>query len=339
LLDSNETRSLLRAHPRRAFASAASIDTPAGTPQLGAGRVGLPFPPSPLLLTLDVHAHPTLPDVLIDSADTLARHDAGGTYFVPAALVRGDSRVRTALRELKARGHSIGCHGLNHSDDEDLATMPPKAELQLLRDATSILEDVIGSPITAFRAPNFRLSRRTLLFLSELGYKADVSVTPQRIPIFSSSPWSFGWLLAPRSPYHPSERSPYRRGSLAIREIPTSSFVLPLAHGTIANLPSELPTRLLGLLHAEARRFGRTLVVMLHPESLAGAAEQWKPSLKWRDFFPRRNGGIRCRFYFLMESDHRIIQQRTLLFLQRLAMAGMVSASVDEYLMATEFEP
>ena len=210
----------------------------AATPELRPPRK------SPLLLTLDVHAHPELSNVLGSSADVLARNNMRTTYFIPAGLVRGIPAVRAAVRELRARGHRIGCHGLHHSKNEDFGTMSPRAEFQLLRDATSILKDALGAPVTTFRAPDFRRGRRTLFFLSELGYKADLSVTPQRLSILSSSPWSLGWLFAPRSPYHPSERSPYRRGFLAVKEIPTSCFLIPLAQGTIANLRPAIPGRL-----------------------------------------------------------------------------------------------
>jgi hypothetical protein len=71
---------------------------------------------------------------------------------------------------------------------------------------------------------------------------------------------------------------------------------------------------------------------MLHPEGLTGAAEPWEPSLSWRDFFPRRHGGFRCRFYFLMERDPRTIHRRTMGFLERLATAGVKAVSVDDYL-------
>ena len=69
---------------------------------------------------------------------------------------------------------------------------------------------------------------------------------------------------------------------------------------------------------------------MLHPEGLAGAAELWKPFLTWRDFCPRRHGGFHCRFYFLM--DPRRIHRRITVFLERLAVAGVTSVSVGEYL-------
>ena len=289
---------------------------------------------NPLLLTLDVHEHPELFNILSNSADVLERNNVRATYFIPAGLLRGSPAGRTAVRKLKDRGHSVGCHGLHHSTSEDLGTMSPPAEFRLLKEATSMLEDALGGPVTSFRAPDFRLSRRTLLFLSELGYKADLSVTPQRLPILSSSPWCLGWLFAPRSPYHPSERSPYRRGLLPVKEIPTSCFLIPLAHGTIANLRPAIPARLLALLSTEARLFQRPLVAMLHPESLIGAAELWKPSLAWHDFFPRRNGGFHCRFYFLMERDPRTIHRRIMRFLENLAVAGVQANSVDDYLAA-----
>ena len=211
----------------------------------------------PLLTTLDVHEHPDLISILKRSGEWFLQQGDRVTYFVPAGLIRQEPKLADTLRVLGKLGLSIGCHGLDHSPAQDLVRLNPKQEMALLREATNILEDATGNAITCFRAPNFRLSTRTLPFLAELGYKADSSVTPQRIPILSSCPWCFGWIGAPASPYHPSFLSPFRRGDLPLLEIPTSCFLLPLAHGTIANLDPCIVGGLLRILTSLAQRFKR----------------------------------------------------------------------------------
>ena len=61
-------------------------------------------------------------------------------------------------------------------------------ELDLLKTATRILEDALGREVLAYRAPGFRLSYRTLSLLAHLGYKADLSVTPQRFSLIQLVP-------------------------------------------------------------------------------------------------------------------------------------------------------
>jgi peptidoglycan/xylan/chitin deacetylase (PgdA/CDA1 family) len=287
----------------------------------------------PVLLTLDVHSHPRLADVLRASSDLFLRAEEHVTYFVPAGLVKGDSTVGTALREIASRGHTVGCHGLHHTADEDPRRMSLRQELDLLKTATRILEDALGREVLAYRAPGFRLSYRTLSLLAHLGYKADLSVTPQRFSLISSCPWAFGWMIAPRSPYFPNRSYPYRRGDVRLTEIPTSSLILPLAHGVIANLGGLTTRLLIKMLCAEARHFDRAVVAMFHPEGVIGESEPWKPKLNWRAFIPSRVGGFGCRFYFLLERDAESIQRRTSAALSLLREEPrMVRVSVEEFL-------
>lgn len=289
---------------------------------------------TPLLVTLDVHRHPRLIPIIGDSAEFFAKAGDHVTYFVPAALVAGHRDLKRTLRWVQTLGHSVGCHGLSHDDSEDLARLSASGEFDVLRRATSVLSDALGGPVTSFRAPGFRIGRRTLRFLSELGYQADLSVTPQRFSLTSSSPYTIGWWWAPRAPYRPSVSSPFRRGDLTVLELPTSSLCLPLAHGTIANLPLWLTRALTAVLSLEARYFTRALVPMFHPEAVVGECEPWRPAFPaWREFVPSRYGGIRARFYFLLERNPEAIQRRTLAILQQLReIEGLQSVSVDDYL-------
>lgn len=293
-------------------------------------------PQTPLLITLDVHDHPSLDAVVLKSADFFAESGESVTYFVPAALLARHKSFRRTLRQVRTRGHSIGCHGLSHDDREDLGSLSAADEFSLLKEATDTLADTLGTAISSFRAPAFRLGPRTLSFLAELGYKADLSVTPQRLSLLSSSPWSFGWLGAPRAPYRPRAGQPFRRGDLPLLEIPTSSCILPLSHGTIANLPIWISRTLASALAEEARYMPRVVVAMFHPEAVVGETEPWRPVFRWRDLLPSRFGGVRARFYFLLERDPAVIQRRTLATIRQLReVAGLPSVSVDTFLATT----
>ncbi|MEX2223707.1 MAG: polysaccharide deacetylase family protein [Candidatus Rokuibacteriota bacterium] len=286
-----------------------------------------------MLATLDVHDHPRLEAVVEKSAEFFARSNERVTYFIPSAIVLRHTGIRHILREIRRVGHSVGCHGLTHDASEDLGSLSPRAEYLVLRQATEILEDTLGAPVRSFRAPGFRISRRTQEILTELGYKADLSVTPQRLCVLSSSPVEVGWMWAPRTPYAPRAGNPFRRGELDLLEIPTSTLGLPLTHGTIANVPDWLTQALLAGLSLEAMYFPRVLVPMFHPEAIVGEVEPWRPQFRWRDLFPSRVGGVRARFYFFLERDARTIHRRTMATIRQLRdVAGLESLSVDDYL-------
>lgn len=287
----------------------------------------------PTLITLDVHEHPNLDAVVRASADYLSRAGQRATYFVPAGLLSRCEGLARTLRGLRAQGHAVGCHGLNHTPAEDLRGLSDGAEFALLSEATRRLEDALGHRVGAFRAPVFRLSRRTLPILAELGYGADLSVTPQRLSLLSSTPWCFEWLRAPRRPYRPHRLSPYRRGDLNLLEIPTSCLLLPFAHATMTAVRSKGMAAMLRALLWEALRFERVLVLLLHPESLAGEDFYWgRRKLRWTDFVPRRNGGLSLRYHFgdiPPERSQALSRELVAALGGRACTRGM---SVDDYL-------
>ena len=287
----------------------------------------------PTLVTLDVHEHPKLEAVLGASGELFAGRGVRATYFVPSGFLNKSPGLSHVLRELTALGHSVGCHGLNHTPDEDLRNLSPREERALLSKATRLMEDALGGPVNSFRAPVFRLSNHTLPLLAELGYRADLSVTPQRLSLLSSTPWCFQWLWAPRAPYRPGRKSPYRRGEVDLLEIPTSCLFLPFAHATMTGIRSKGMAAMFELLAWEARHFDRVLVLLLHPESVVGEDFYWdRRKLRWSDFVPRRNGGLSLRYHF---GDIRPEESRRLseeLLTRLLARTDLSEMSVDDYL-------
>lgn len=292
----------------------------------------------PALITLDVHEHPHLDTVLRTTGERFADDGRRVTYFVPSGFLLKSPGLSHVLRELLALGHSVGCHGLNHTPDEDLRGLSPVEERALLSKATRILEDALGRPVTSFRAPVFRLSNRTLPLLAELGYQADLSVTPQRLSLLSSTPWCFQWLWAPRAPYRPHRKSPYRRGDVNLLEIPTSSLLMPFAHATMTGIRSRGMSAMFDVLAWEARHFNRALVVLLHPESLAGEDVYYDyRKLRWSDFIPRRNGGMSLRYHFgdIPPEVSRRLSEEVLTRLR--ARPELCEMSVDDYLRSAPF--
>ena len=283
------------------------------------------------LVTLDVHEHPDLCGVLVQCGEMLSARRINSSFFVPSAYCKQFPSLAVALRYLRRLGHSVGCHGRYHTAEEAYGYMPPEIEREWLRVSKEQLEDAVGESVVWFRAPNFSLGAHTARHLAELGYVADFSVTPQRLPLFSSFPWCFGWLKAPRKPYRPSATDPFVPGAMGLVEIPTSSLVLPLAQGAIANLPSACVALLTDLLVLEAGHFDRIVVTMIHPESVVGRDEPWDLGrLSWREFFPRPIGGVAAR-YRIIEKDASVIRERVHMLLSRLASkTNLEFMSADE---------
>lgn len=82
------------------------------------------------------------------------------------------------IRQIHAQGHHIGCHSYQHElsfrfDREGFREDTNKAK--------KLIEDLIGEPINAFRAPGFSISESNawaLEVLSELGFEYDCSLFP-----------------------------------------------------------------------------------------------------------------------------------------------------------------
>jgi hypothetical protein len=172
------------------------------------------------------------------------------------------------IAEMKRAGHEIGCHGLTHGSEEEYNRMPREMQRSYIEQATRLLEEKAGTPITAFRGPRVKVSSVTLELLAEYGYLTDSSVCSQRLDVVSSNLIHPGWLVAPRSPYHPHRDSVFKRGDLDILEIPVSALIVPFISSALYALRLPLTKALFRLLHVEARRKNKPIVYLAHPAEL-----------------------------------------------------------------------
>jgi len=120
----------------------------------------------------------------LDFAD---RHALRATVFIVGELARTHPRL---VREVAARGHEIGLHGLRHVA---LGDVGPNE----LREGRELLEDVAQAPVRGFRAPIFSLTPRTAWAIEDLhacGFDYSSSVLPAASPLH-------GWPGAPRTPF------------------------------------------------------------------------------------------------------------------------------------------
>lgn len=195
----------------------------------------------PVSLTLDFEdlrtssEQPVRVGVVTDRLlDRWAELGIRGTMFCVAETAREHPQL---LAKMAANGHEIGVHGLRHTPN-DLLTADEFAEQTA--EAKSILEQLSGSAVTLYRAPQYSLVPETPWIpdiLHDLGFVASSSVLPARSPLY-------GWPGAPTTAF----RWPSGLVELPAPLLRVGPLVIPFLGGTY-----------LRLLPAWLRRRGRAL--------------------------------------------------------------------------------
>jgi polysaccharide deacetylase family protein (PEP-CTERM system associated) len=103
--------------------------------------------------------------------------DAGvrATFFVLGWLA---DRHPGLVRAIADAGHEVGCHSYWH---RLVYTLTPEQFRTDLHRARSAIEDATGTPVTAYRAPSFSITQRSLWALDVLveeGFTLDSSIYP-----------------------------------------------------------------------------------------------------------------------------------------------------------------
>ena len=97
------------------------------------------------------------------------RKKVSATFFVLGWIAE---RLPYLVREIHARGHEVASHGYNHN----LCNQLSSSELQNdLTDSKKLLEDIIGSKVLGFRAPNFSINDDILKIIEDCGHLYDSS--------------------------------------------------------------------------------------------------------------------------------------------------------------------
>ncbi|HHN93798.1 MAG TPA: hypothetical protein ENK17_03440 [Anaerolineae bacterium] len=286
----------------------------------------------PLLITWDVDPSPKLPvenKVRSLALATALCDDLGirATFFVTA---RAPQATRETLGRIQASGHEIGCHGLTHGDEENYDRMPEELQRAYIAAATERLTELAGRPIRAFRSPRVKTSGLTLSILAEHGYRADSSVCPQRVDLVSSNLLNIGWVFAPRGAYRPARRSAFRRGTLAIWEVPIAAAIVPFISASLSVFGLTFMKALFRLLYAESRRTGRPIVYLAHPTEFT-AGRQRKFHL--REFSPAhiRAHGLLVRNLLYRMGQGTWLRATRELFSYMASFPGVVFSTVSDY--------
>ena len=186
--------------------------------------------------------------------DTLADASVRGTFFVLGYVAE---RHPELVRRIRAAGHEIGCHSYWHRLVYQQTPEEFRADLRRARD---VLQDLTGSPVVAYRAPSFSITRRNLWALDVLieeGFRFDSSIYPTYHD-------RYGIAGAPPQPHQ------IVRPAGSLWEFPMAiyrrfGYPLPIGGGGYFRLyPYALTRRGLRAINAE----GRPFVVYMHPWEL-----------------------------------------------------------------------
>jgi len=226
--------------------------------------------------------------------EAFARRGARGTFFVLGLVAK---KAPELVRDIHAAGHEVQCHGYEHCP---VHTMTARQFREDLLASKGLLEDIIGGPIVAYRAPAFSISVHNLWafdVLAECGFTCDSSVYPVRAP-------RYGIVGAPRFPHR--VRTPHGNSLL---EFPVATYrcigrALPLGGGGYFRLfPYSMMRKAVSQLNGE----GHPATIYLHPyeynpAELAQLAQRIPGRLKLQQTLGRQR--VRERVDHLLSGFH-----------------------------------
>jgi peptidoglycan/xylan/chitin deacetylase (PgdA/CDA1 family) len=110
--------------------------------------------------------------------DLLEREAIPSTWFIPGHTI---VTFPDSVAAVVAAGHEIGCHGWAH---EDLASLEPAAERDVMERSVEAVARVSGLPPRGFRAPYWALSEQTIELAIELGLRYDSSLMADDVRLY-----------------------------------------------------------------------------------------------------------------------------------------------------------
>jgi len=259
--------------------------------------------PAPsIAFTFDLH-DVDRPEDIIRAAEWFNRIGKVATFFIPSAMLVGTGHAES-LRRLTGLGHEVGSHGHEHDWREIDALMRGAGkDLDFLSESHDRHCQFFGTAPTSFRSPRWcPLAREAIHELARLGYAADSSATPQRLPLFSSTPYHPGWWSSPR-------RVHYLAPGLV--EVPTSTFLLPAGAPVFLTLRGTGSRVFLTLLELEARLDrNRPIVLQFHVEDFCPESSRQRGAGRpmWSDLTLRRRGGFRFKLFLRETNADRIVR-------------------------------
>lgn len=107
--------------------------------------------------------------------DLFAEFGIKSTFFVLGWMAR---RSPGLIRRIHAEGHEVACHGMSH---QLIYRQTPEVFARETRESKALLEDLIGEPVTGYRAASWSITRDSLWALDiirDQGFEYDSSIFP-----------------------------------------------------------------------------------------------------------------------------------------------------------------
>jgi peptidoglycan/xylan/chitin deacetylase (PgdA/CDA1 family) len=174
----------------------------------------------------------------------LKKHNVAATFFTTAAYATAQPERLRAI----AQHHEIASHALNHTQFADADYAASK----------SILENIIGKPISGFRMP--RLKPVNFELLQKAGYLYDASLNPTWLP------GRYNKLSSPKTPFFNGQ----------VHIIPSSVtpiLRIPLFWLSFKNLPNWINCKLFDAIQKNG-----LFVFYIHPWEFADISHYKLPS-------------------------------------------------------------
>ncbi len=193
--------------------------------------------------------------------DLFDKHNVTATFYTTA---RYSQLAKQSLKEIRKRGHEIGCHGFDHSEYYD--SLNYQQQVDILKKSKTIIEEIIDEEVISFRAPALRINNDTVKALETVGFKTDSSVASQRFdgPFTSGALKKLSWLTAKRKPYFMSYKNPYKKGIFSVLEVPITALGWPFI-GTHMRLSPLISAIFQMIFMLESRITDKPLVFLIHP--------------------------------------------------------------------------
>jgi polysaccharide deacetylase family protein (PEP-CTERM system associated) len=216
-----------------------------------------------------------LPSRIEASMDrVLALFEARGvqaTFFIVGCVAQAHPAM---VRQIAARGHEVACHGYAH---QLVGRQTPGEFRQDLRRARGVIEDLTGTAILGYRAPNYSIGAETLWafdILAEEGFRYDSSVYPIHHDRYGSP-------AAPRFPYVLRDSAAGVLWEFPIGTVRALGMNFPIGGGgTFRLFPYSWFRR--GLARVN-RHEGRGIMFYFHPWELD--PDQPRPRMPWSHSF------------------------------------------------------
>ncbi|MGF2735003.1 XrtA system polysaccharide deacetylase [Marinobacter sp. DUT-1] len=204
----------------------------------------------------------------------LDQYNTKATFFTLGWVAE---RSPELVRRIRASGHEVASHGYSH---QLIYHQTPDVFREETRRSRRILEDILGEPVTGYRAASYSITARSrwaLDILAEEGFTWDSSIFPVHHD-------RYGMPDAPRWPYRLKTDNGHELAEFPLSTLKLPGYTLPIAGGGYFRLfPYWFSQWALGSIN----RQGRPFVFYLHPWEVD--PEQPRLEVKWLSRFRHYN--------------------------------------------------